>query len=395
MASSADGVGNKSRWLISVDDHVFEPPDVWQSRVPAQYREQAPHLVEDDAGVSWLFEDQRHTISVNQVQKGRQNGSARIDAYHFRDMRPGCYDPVARLKDMDQAGILASMVFPSFAGFGGQTFYQANDKALALECLRAYNDWMIDEWCGASPGRYIPLMIVPLWNPRAAAGEMERCKAKGAAAVSFIEHPSALGLPSLHDEGRYWDPMMSAATDLELPICIHIGWPTMVKPSPDAPRIVSNVLIAANPMAVLIEWLFSGVFVRFPQLKLCLSEGNIGWIPSALRRAEDVVERQGAWHRKYGKLAPGVLDQRPTQVFREHVYGCCVDDTFGAKNLDDIGVDNVMLETDYPHGDSTWPNSIDVALEMLAGRSDEEIYKVLQGNAQRVFHFEPAAVPTS
>ena len=124
---------------------------------------------------------------------------------------------------MDRAGILASLCFPTITRFCGQLFMEASDREFGLVCLKAYNDWMIEEWCGAAPGRYIPLILIPLWDPELAVEEMERCAAKGATTFAFSENPAPLGLPTIHDPGRYWDPVMAAANDLEMVVSMHVG----------------------------------------------------------------------------------------------------------------------------------------------------------------------------
>ncbi len=140
---------------------------------------------------------------------GRKNEDITVEGYPYSQMRPGCYDPVERLKDMDEAGVLASINFPSFPRFCGQVFWEAKDKDLALLCVKAYNDWMIDEWCGADPGRLIPLTIIPLWDPQEAVKEIERTAAKGSNSFCFSENFEPLGLPTIHDPSGYWDPVLS------------------------------------------------------------------------------------------------------------------------------------------------------------------------------------------
>jgi predicted TIM-barrel fold metal-dependent hydrolase len=165
-----------------------------------------------------------------------------------------------------------------------------------------------------------------------------------------------------------------------------------------------------NAVTTCIDWLFSGIFVRFPRLKLCLSEGGIGWIPWALERADYTLDRQGYWAAKndvkidFGEGGITIemeasdraanFEIPPSQLFKDHVFGCFIDDDWGIKALDTIGVDNVMIETDYPHTDSTWPNSRENARKRLAHRSAEDIEKILRGNAKRVFNFEPATPPS-
>jgi predicted TIM-barrel fold metal-dependent hydrolase len=396
-------------WLVSVDDHVLEPPHVWQARVPERYKESAPRMVTDDTGEYWLYEGRRvNTMGLSAVA-GKAREQFAPEPITYADMRPGCYDSVARLEDMDQAGILASMCFPSFPRFCGQIFWEAQDKDLALLCVRAYNDFMIDEWCGSAPGRYIPLVIMPLWDPVAAAAEIERCAGKGARAVTFSENPVPLGLPSIHDEKRYWDPVWSAVQDTGLIVCMHQGSSsTRMRQAPDTPHLaVMAWNIGSQSSGTLLDWIFGPVFVRYPGVKIALSEGGIGWIPYFLERAEQVLDKQRFWAaegdryadastttvKMRAKLELDLLSMDVRTIFREHVFGCFIEDRAGIAALDVIGADNVMIETDYPHSDSTWPNSIEYARKQLAGLDDATTYQILRGNAERLFRFTPADIP--
>ena len=174
-------------WLISVDDHVLEPPDVWQSRLPAKYRDVGPRLVTDDTGEYWAYEDKKVITTGLSAVAGRTKEQFSPDPVPYSEMRPGCFDSKARIEDMNQAGILASLCFPSFPRFCGQVFWEGKDKELGMLSVKAFNDWMLDDWCGGAPGRMIPLILIPLWDPRAAAKEMERCAARGAHAFAFSE----------------------------------------------------------------------------------------------------------------------------------------------------------------------------------------------------------------
>lgn len=401
-------------WLISVDDHVIEPPNVWQDRVAQRFKDAAPRIVSDSDGEAWMYDGKRIPTTGLFAAAGRKKEQFSPTPITYADMRPGCYDPVERAKDMDRDGVLASLCFPSFPRFCGQTFYEGNDRELALECVRAYNDWMIDEWCAAVPGRFIPGIILPLWDPIESAREVERCAAKGAKTVIFSENPAALGLPSIHDKNRYWDPVFAACSDANMPISIHIGSSSQLpKTSPDCPLIISLALTPMNAMVTCVDWLFSGNFERFDNLKICLSEGGIGWIPYVLERCDYTLERQGFWASQgdysmdltAGDISPSSapdspenvvrgFNRIPSELFRERVYGCFIDDIHGVENIDSIGIDNIMIETDFPHTDSTWPNSIEIAHKRLAGRSEESMYKIFQGNAKRVYNFEPAQIPS-
>jgi predicted TIM-barrel fold metal-dependent hydrolase len=396
-------------WMISVDDHVIEPPNVWVDRLPAADLDRGPRQVPVEGVMQWAYEDKVFSTRGLWAAAGKKKEEFSPEPITYEDMRPGCYDPQARLADMDRDGVLASLCFPSFPRFCGQTFHEAKDRDLAMKCVVAYNDWMIDEWAGSCPGRYIPLMILPLWDPRAAAVEIERAAAKGAKAIAFSENPYKLGLPSIHDAGNYWDPVLSAANDTRMPICTHIGSSSsMPNTSPDAPHILTTATQAVNLMLCTADWIFSGKFSRYPNLSLCLSEGGIGWIPYVLERMDQVVDRQKYWASKMhvtreqalsgqaaNATAPAAWDysQAPSEVFREHIYGCFIDEEFGVSVIDDIGIGNVMIETDYPHTDSSWPNSQELAQKRLAHRSSEERYQILQGNARRVFSFDPAPEP--
>jgi predicted TIM-barrel fold metal-dependent hydrolase len=292
-------------------------------------------------------------------------------------------------------------------------FWESKDKELALLCVRAFNDWMLDEWCATGPGRFIPLILLPLWDPRAAAAEMERNAAKGAHAFAFSENPALLGLPSIHDASRYWDPVWSVAQDAQMVVCMHQGSSShRFQMSDDAPYLsTQSWAIGSKQSGTLLDWLFGPVFTRYPGVKIALSEGGIGWMPYFLERAEQVLDKQRFWASQgdpeieNGRIKAGgthsakrdgvvdlmTLDIR--QTFREHVFGCFIEDQAGLDNIHHIGVDNVMIETDYPHSDSTWPNSIEFAHKQLARFGDEDKYKILRGNAERLYNFTPATPP--
>ncbi len=401
-------------WLISVDDHVLEPGDVWLRRLPRKYHDRAPRLIEIDDGAAqmWAYEDLREQVSGLAAAVGTDKDSWSNGATHYNLMRPGFYDPVARVADMDSAGILASMCFPSFARFCGQSFWEAKDKELALLCVRAYNDWMIEDWCAAAPGRYIPLTIIPLWDPKLAAAEVRRNAALGAHAICFSENPEPLGLPTIWDPNRYWNPVWEACQDTETVVCMHIGSSsTSPKISKDFPWGFNQAWAAGTlTSATLLCWLVGPVFREFPGVKIALSEGGIGWMPYTMERAVQIVDRRGALllkgeepdpvTRRFVANPAKAIDVRGVdlyEVFRQHVYGCFIDDLFGVANVRTIGIDNVMIETDYPHSDSTWPDCIGHAHAQLATNqtlTDDEKYKILRGNAERLFHFTPADRPT-
>jgi predicted TIM-barrel fold metal-dependent hydrolase len=317
----------------------------------------------------------------------------------YAEMRPGCYDAKARIEDMDQAGILASLCFPTLPRFCGQLFMETSDREFGFVCLQAYNDWMIEEWCGAAPGRYIPLILIPMWDPPLAAKEMERCAERGATAFAFSENPAPLGLPTIHDRDRYWDPVMSAASELEMVCSMHVGSSSQVPQiAPDSPFMANLAWGAVRTSGAMLAWLFSGMFTRFPGVKIALSEGEIGWMPYFLERAEQVLDKQRFWVQRgvtFMEHAGTDVDLDTINIrelFRDHVFGCFIEDYHGVASIGEIGEDNIMCETDYPHSDSTWPNAPEMAMKYLADVPDDEINKITHLNAMRHFKFDPFAV---
>ena len=337
---------------------------------------------------------------VSSAVAGKSKEEFSPEPVTYAEMRPGCYDAKARIDDMDRAGILASLCFPTLTRFCGQLFMEASDREFGFVCLKAYNDWMIEEWCQAAPGRYIPLVLIPMWDPHLAAKEMERGAAKAATAFAFSENPAPLGLPTIHDKGRYWDPVMSTASDLEMVACMHVGSSSQVPQiAPDSPFMANLSWGAIRTSGAMLSWLFSGMFTRFPNLGIALSEGEIGWIPHFLERAEQVLDKQRYWVQRgvqFMEHAATDVDLDNLDIralFRDHVFGCFIDDAHGIASIDEIGEDNIMCETDYPHSDSTWPNSIGVVKNRIGHLSPEVQYKILRGNAERLYRFTPAEPP--
>jgi predicted TIM-barrel fold metal-dependent hydrolase len=279
-------------------------------------------------------------------------------------------------------------------------FYEASDRDFGLVCLKAYNDWLIEEWCGSAPGRFIPLMLIPLWDPQLAVKEMERCAARGVTSFAFSEEPTKLGLPSIHDRNGYWDPVFAAANELGMVVSMHVGSSSNIpKISEEAPFMANLAWGAIRTSGAMLDWLFSGLFTRFPNLKIALSEGEAGWMPYFLERAEQVVDKQRYWVSRgtqfmdYTNNNVDLSNFDVRQLFRDHIYGCIIEDHHAISSIEEIGEDNIMIETDYPHSDSTWPNSIEVAKKMVAPLTPEQQYKILRGNAERLYRFTPAAAP--
>jgi predicted TIM-barrel fold metal-dependent hydrolase len=304
---------------------------------------------------------------------------------------------------MNQGFVLSSMLFPSFPRYCGQVFHEAKDQELGLLCVQAWNDFILEELAQAYPGRFIPMMLIPLWDPAAAAAEIERTAARGAKSIAFSENPTKLGLPSIHTD--YWHPVFRACDEAGLVISMHVGSSSnLIRTSDDMPTLAFMAYsAAANQAGTLLDWLFSGNFTTFPGLKIALSEGSIGWIPYFLERAEQVIDKQRFWASRFDiamnashvrgeqkSASKFSLDTDIRRLFADHVYGTFIEDQAGLRLLDVIGEDNVMLECDYPHSDSTWPDTIAMANKFLGHLPEDTQRKIAIGNATRVYNFTPA-----
>jgi predicted TIM-barrel fold metal-dependent hydrolase len=396
-------------WLISVDDHVFEPPELWSSRLPGRYREVGPRVVRIDGLDTWVYEDTAVPMTGISAVADKPKDEWSMLATNYEDLHPSVYELGPRLEAMNTAGVLAAVQFPTYPRFCGQVFAEAKDKDLALLGVQAWNDFMIDEWGQGAPGRIIPLAMVPLWDAQLAAAEATRAIEKGARGIIFCENAAALGLPSIHDHDNYWDPLFHVANDTGLPICMHVGSSSKIPlTAPDAPLMIGMAIGIMNAVATMVDWMLSGQFFRFPNLKIALSEGEIGWMPFALTWLERMTERQ-RWAQRtdfhfdmaHGEYAEKDLvrkiidpDYSTHQMFRDHIYGCFIEDPIGISHLDELGIDNIMIETDFPHSDGSFPDSIAVARKQLEHLGEDTMAKILTGNACRAFQFEAAQPPS-
>src|SRR5581483_1257695 len=319
-----------------------------------------------DGSDVWVFEGKEiPNIALNAVA-GRPREEYNFEPTAYTDCRPGCYDIHQRVRDMDVNGVLGSICFPSMTGFAGQLFMKCSDRDIGLRLLQAYNDWHIADWAGAYPERIIPQGVMPSWDPPAMGAEVRRLAGLGCHAVTFSENPHKLGLPSLHSDS--WDPFWKACSEVGTVVNMHIGSSSsVIITAPDAPVDVSLALSPANSLVTLGDLLFSRVLKEFPDLRIALSEGGIGWMPWLLDRADYVYQNHHAWT---GQDFGG---KRPSDVFRERIIGAFVDDPAAMLLQDWYNFDNLTWECDYPHSDSSWPNSPELVQKHMADFTDERI----------------------
>lgn len=369
--------------IISADDHISEPPDMFKKHLSGEDLASAPQFMTAESGTNyWEYQGLKMpSIGLNAVV-GRVPEEYGIEPTALAQLRKGCYDVGARIDDMNVNGIAASLNFASCVGFDGGVFHKARDKAKALIHLRAYNDWHVDEWCGAYPGRFIPCALLPTWDMDAAVAEIKRLASKGCTTVSLNENPTKQGLPSIHNS--YWVPFWKAIADNDMTICLHIG---AGNPSPHASMETPiEAWISTMPISIVVgaaDWLNLEAIERYPSMRIALSEGSIGWVPYFMERADFSHERHKAWTHSRFK------ETKPSDVFRKHFLNCFIEDAFGLKNLDAIGEDMVAYECDYPHSDSLWPEAPERLWESIKHLTDAQIEKVTHGNAMRFFKFDP------
>lgn len=370
--------------VVSVDDHIIEPADMFVHHVPARWAGQAPRIEYHDGKQQWIFEDAplSTTTAINAVV-GWPKEEWGFDPSSYSEMRPGTYDIHERVRDMNRNGVLASMNFPTFPGFSGRGFQDAKDKDLALVMLQAYNDWHIDEFAPTYPGRFMPLALPPVWDMPALVAEVQRVAAKGCHAISMPEIPHVQGLPSYHSD--YWFPFFQACVDNQVVMCLHIGQGfSAITSAPDAP--MDNLMILATQVSVIAaqDLLWGPALRRFPDLRVAWSEGGIGWVPFYLDRCDRHFTNQKWLGQDFG-------GRLPSEVFKEHSLFCYITDPSTLRLRDVIGVENLALESDYPHSDCFWPDAPEQFLRELhaAGATDAEIDRISWQNASEFFWWDP------
>ncbi len=362
--------------VISTDEHVQETPDVWTSRMSeARFGDDIPHLEErDDGSQVFLIQGKpalggSHNLAIVDAATSPKNTEPR----RWEDVPKITYQPSERLKAMDIDGLDTNTFFPNVAGLTNQQFQKEGSEDFRLACIQAYNDWLIEEWVAASP-RFIAQCITPMWDVELAVSEINRSIKRGHKAVIWHGAPEVLGLR--HFDDTYWDPIYKTCSDLAIPLCLHLGAVPQLPPSPSlgaqTARAISGARGMSGHMQVVINLLLCGVLERFPDLKVSIVESGIGWIPYLLELCDDQHFYQRLWE-DGAKVKPGDL-------FRRQVWSTFWFEHFGVKARKDVGLENILYSTDFPHVTSTWPNSKDVRNDIFQGVPPEERRRILVHN---------------
>lgn len=371
--------------LISADDHLVEPPHLFRRRLPKKFADREPRVVErDDGSQAWLLDglvlDQ---IAINAVAGGDVEEQF-VEPARFDQVRPGTWDIEARIADMDLDGVYASLNFPSALGFGGVRLTMLDDPEFVLALVRAYNDWHLEEWAGYRPDRIIPCQIPYLLDAQVAADEVRANAARGFPTITFPDITHLVGLPSLATD--YWDPLWAACEETGTVVSVHAcsgGMANKIDPSTSlgAHGVFFGVAQSIHPA---IEWLYAGIPERFPGLRICLSEGGIGWVVGLMDRLDHETNRKIA-----GRTS---IDRK--EILKRNFVFCMLDDPTTLQRMRHvIGVERIVLETDYPHADSSWPDSQEKWRRQLEGIPADEVARMAWRNMAELFrHPVPAHI---
>jgi predicted TIM-barrel fold metal-dependent hydrolase len=378
-------------WIIDSDAHITEAADLWTRRLPAKFKERGPILVRDpDSGVDmWTIAGDKPIMPVGHTAVAGW-GKPFPDAPRNMDEVPkASHDAHARLAYLDSVGIWAQLIYPNVGGFGNQAFLDLKDPELMLACVQAYNDFLTD-WASADPRRLIAVTATPFWDVEASVAEIERCAKKGHRAVLFSGEPQAMGMPLLGD--RHWDPIWTVAQDLGQPISFHIGSGNFMEGfTPDriqthglgATLVRMTVNLFLDNGKQLVDLLTCGLLARFPELKFVSVESGIGFLPFVLESLDHAFEYSDI------RSQNPEYDLLPSEYFRRQVFGCYFFEEIAPQLLiEQIGVDNILFETDYPHPVCLYGNVREKIDAGLKGHNAEVRDKILWRNAAQLYRID-------
>jgi predicted TIM-barrel fold metal-dependent hydrolase len=382
--------------VIDTDTHLVEPPDLWTSRMSAKWGDLVPHVEWDEAAgeEAWFIGKQR----VAAVGAAAMAGWPEYPPDHpktWKEADPATWDAELRLKKMDEYGIHAQVLYPNVALFNSALLVEADNVVLTLEYLRAYNDYQT-EWSSADPDRLLPMTSLPFWDLDATLKEIERCSANGHRGIVFSQDPSAFGLPALTD--RHWDPMWASAQEKGLPVNFHIasgdislftsGGGLTAEAGPRANYASMGVSFFMGNARTLASLICGGICHRFPELNFVSVESGVGWIPFAV----DSLDWQ--WKNCGVALEHPEYDLLPSEYFKRQIYGCFWFERDTALSaIEQLGDDNILYETDFPHPTSMSPGPATTAIsprdyiqQTLGGLPETTQRKILHDNAARIYH---------
>ena len=356
--------------IFSADDHVNEPPDLWTSRLPKAMHERGPHVVRDPKkGDCWVVEGNMRGPITMSALAGRKFEEFVLEGLTYDTIRRGGFDPVARMADMDIDGLEGTVIY------GGGMAIGIQDKALRLASIKAYNDWLA-AFCAVNPKRLAGAAMLPVTDPEEVAGELRRTAKMGikGALVEFHRMAKPLGDP-------VFKPLWAMAQELGVPLSFHIGGVRGMTYTDTAPGS-AEAFMAIVPMQhdeILATIIFSGILQEFPRLKIVMAEGGIGWLPYLMERMDI------SWRRRRHSFN-SVVKTPPSEFVKRNVWASFMEDKVGIMLRHVLGVDKIMWSSDYPHGDTTWPDSLKYIDDHFKGIPEAETRKIIHDNTVQVFN---------
>jgi len=375
---------------IDTDSHITEPPDVWTARVASKWGDAVPHVRKLGGRDIWFIGDEP-CGGPGYTSMAGFDGSFPDSREGFHDIPRSTWDAKARLAHLDDEGIYGQVLYPNVGGFGSGGFLKLKEPELMLECVRAYNDFLI-EWCSADANRLLAVAAMPFWDVDACVAEVERAARIGHRSILACSDPRFFDQPAL--ASRHWDPFWAACRDADLPISFHIGAGDLSDLLTDAAKIGTRANFARTSSQIFMQnatciadLIFGGVCHRYPELQFVSVESGIGWVPSFLETCDwqfmnSQVRRE---HPEYDLL--------PSEYFRRQIYACFWFEEQSIGPALALYPDNVMWETDFPHPTCQHPGPRDGLARhprefvdsALGGLPEELVAKVLHGTAARVY----------
>ncbi|HXK26408.1 MAG TPA: amidohydrolase family protein [Myxococcota bacterium] len=357
-----------SNQLISADSHVNPPASMWAEYLPSSLRDQAPRIESTAEGDVEVFEGKRKPVLGINAMAGRKPEDYSLTVRRLQEQRAGGYDPAARLADMDADGVRAEVLY------GGGPLQSQND-ALRIASYAAYNDWLAD-FCAVDPKRLIGVAYLPCDTPELAVAEVRRAARRG--------HKGGV-IPRFPGDGEWfdpeWDALWRALLDVGWAAAIHVGGRERKAGLPrlDATGFMTDLLMSKFAMGEAISRIvLSGILARYPDLEIVSVEGQLGWLPFTQYYLDHIWEKHRFWTKSE-------LKERPSLYFHRQVYATFMEDPIGLREREHIGVDNILWSSDYPHSETTWPNSRKLTDEWMSEFPEAHRRKILFENAERLY----------
>jgi len=371
--------------LFDADSHVSEPLNLWQERLPAKYRDKAPRMLkehEGKPGAWWLIEEGRepHNVILGfGANKTLEELQQFLKGFSYAGAHRGGWDPAQRVKDMDQDGVTGDVLYTTL----GFRMFWIRDAGFQRACFQVYNDWLA-EFCSYSPKRLKGLGLISLYDPKQGAEDLEDCAKKGlAGGLIWASPPDELPFYS-----KVYDSFWTAAQELRMPLSLHefAGFERIYWESTAEKRTVANAVASHEVETTFATFILSGILERFPRLKIISAELNCGWLAYFLHRMDRAFDSRGV--RLQGSPFPTKLTMKPSEYFRRQLFATFIDDPYGLAHRDEIGVDNLLWSSDFPHSATFWPHSREKIAEDFQGIGEEDKRKILSENVAKLYGFE-------